>query len=569
MAAPGEHPGGPAWFSPVEAARVVASPDDIAWDDTADFIVIGYGGAGVAAALEAAERGADVLSVDRFHGGGATAMNGGVVYAGGGTRPQHEAGVTDTPEAMFAYLQKEVGGVVSDRTLMRFCRESAAELAWLEARGVRFGSAYCREKTSYPTTEWYLYHSDSSLAPEFTAISRPAPRGHRVALPGTGSAVGYGRGLYDPLRDAAAHAGVRTMLKAEARQLVTDRAGRVIGVKVLQIPPGTPEAAAHERLETRGIKLLLSFPPAFPGASIFIARAQRLLARACALEERYRVARHLRARDGVCLSTGGFIFNREMVRHYAPGFLSGMPLGSPADDGSGIRLGQTAGGATARMEHISAWRFINPPLAWARGMLVNARGERFVNEMLYGAAIGAALMAQPDGRAWLVLDSQLARETWRELRHARMLSFQRLPAILAMLFGARRARSLDALARACGMDPAALRASAAATTPDPFHKADEDHRPLTTPPFLALDMSADAKLAPLPTLTLGGLRVDEDTGEVLADTGAPIPGLYAAGRTALGICSNIYVSGLSAADCVFSGRRAGAHAAATRLSRAA
>ena len=36
-----------------------------------------------------------------------------------------------------------------------------------------------------------------------------------------------------------------------------------------------------------------------------------------------------------------------------------------------------------------------------------------------------------------------------------------------------------------------------------------------------------------------------------------IPGLYAAGRTAVGVCSNIYVSGLSIADCIFSGRRAG------------
>ncbi len=44
--------------------------------------------------------------------------------------------------------------------------------------------------------------------------------------------------------------------------------------------------------------------------------------------------------------------------------------------------------------------------------------------------------------------------------------------------------------------------------------------------------------------------------ELLADR------LYAAGRTAVGICSNSYVSGLSLADCVFSGRRAGRHAAA-------
>ena len=58
-----------------------------------------------------------------------------------------------------------------------------------------------------------------------------------------------------------------------------------------------------------------------------------------------------------------------------------------------------------------------------------------------------------------------------------------------------------------------------------------------------------------------GLEVDEDTGAVKSTTGETISGLYAAGRTAVGICANSYVSGLSLADCVFSGRRAGRHAA--------
>lgn len=54
--------------------------------------------------------------------------------------------------------------------------------------------------------------------------------------------------------------------------------------------------------------------------------------------------------------------------------------------------------------------------------------------------------------------------------------------------------------------------------------------------------------------TLGGLVVDELTGAVTTPAGAPIAGLYAAGRTAIGVCGNSYVSGLSLADCVFSGR---------------
>jgi len=60
---------------------------------------------------------------------------------------------------------------------------------------------------------------------------------------------------------------------------------------------------------------------------------------------------------------------------------------------------------------------------------------------------------------------------------------------------------------------------------------------------------------------LGGLAVAEDSGEVLRADGSRIAGLYAVGRSAVGLCSRSYVSGLSLADCVYSGRRAGRHAA--------
>lgn len=81
----------------------------------------------------------------------------------------------------------------------------------------------------------------------------------------------------------------------------------------------------------------------------------------------------------------------------------------------------------------------------------------------------------------------------------------------------------------------------------------------------AVNLSLDNKYAPLPALTLGGLVVDEDTGGVQRADGSVICGLYAAGRTAVGLPSKGYVSGLSIADTVFSGRRAG-HAAAQAAS---
>jgi 3-oxo-5alpha-steroid 4-dehydrogenase len=57
--------------------------------------------------------------------------------------------------------------------------------------------------------------------------------------------------------------------------------------------------------------------------------------------------------------------------------------------------------------------------------------------------------------------------------------------------------------------------------------------------------------------TLGGLVVNEQTGAVSTEKSADIAGLYAAGRAAVGLCSNGYISGMSIGDGMFSGRRAG------------
>ena len=87
---------------------------DRPWDATADVVVVGFGAAGACAAIEAADAGADVLVLDRFNGGGATAISGGVVYAGGGTPEQRSAGIDDDAEQMYSYLQLETASAVSE-----------------------------------------------------------------------------------------------------------------------------------------------------------------------------------------------------------------------------------------------------------------------------------------------------------------------------------------------------------------------------------------------------------------------------------------------------------------------
>ena len=80
---------------------------------------------------------------------------------------------------------------------------------------------------------------------------------------------------------------------------------------------------------------------------------------------------------------------------------------------------------------------------------------------------------------------------------------------------------------------------------------------IAEPPFFAIDCRLDTMKFPSPCLTLGGLKVDGLSAQVRRADGSAIEGLFAAGRNAAGVCARSYVSGLSLADCVFSGRRAG------------
>ncbi|MFZ9967372.1 MAG: FAD-binding protein [Steroidobacteraceae bacterium] len=559
------------WFSQVEPARTIEDPDSFAWDLETDFLVAGSGAAGSSAAAEALEQGLNVTIVDRYAGGGASAASGGVIYAGGGTAIQREAGVEDTPEEMFRYLSMETQGCVSDATLRRFCEQSRHTLDWLVAKGVEFRATLYPGKTSYPQVDYFLYHSDNSLLPDYAARARPAARGHRGAGRLTRkqmlTAVGLGGSIIWPLHDWIRAQGGRFMPYTEVRQLLMDPSGRVIGAQLLELPDG-PVREAFIAEQEAAQRMYALVPPVIPGAQYVLRFAVKKLKRAAAIEANSRVVRHVRARSGVCLAAGGFIFNRRMVAHHAPRYRAGYPLGTSGDDGSGIHLGLSAGGTTDRMDNVTAWRFINPPAAWARGIVVNRAGQRVCNEMAYGAKLGHELGEKHGGEGWLILDQDLVEMARQQIAPGLTLPFQRALARLNMMLGRRKAGTLDALAKKVGIDPAGLVRSvdaynraAAGEVADAFGKPSSDCAPLLRPPFMAIDVGLAAKLFPCPTLTLGGLVVNEDTGQVRQAGGGDIAGLYAAGRTAVGVSSGLYVSGLSIADGVFSGRRAGLHAA--------
>ncbi len=462
--------------------------------DTVDVVVVGLGIAGTCAALGATEAGASVLAVERaVAAGGTSGLSGGLIYLGGGTPVQEACGYTDTAENMERFLLAACGPNTDATKVHAYCEGSVAHYHWLVDHGVPFKGQFNDEPNREPFDDSGLVFSGGEDSWPFIDIADPVPRGHHPQFPDT--AGGF---LMDRLGEARAKTSVRTETDARVDRLIVDRDGAVAGVAIL-----------HDG-ETRAV----------------------------------------RARRGVVLAAGGFIFNEPMLGHYCPPALrpnAAWRVGQPNDDGRAIRLGQGVGAALRNMHAVECALPIGPPHRLARGLLVNARGERFVNEDTYTGRIGMRALLEQDGEIYLIVSEEIFEVNFVGMR----LQWA--------------AETPEELARDIGLPEAALAKTVAeynrhaADGRDPqWHKT----APFVTPlraPLGAVDLRVDRNAIYAP-FTLGGLATDAD-GAVLDATESPIPGLFAAGRTTAGIAAGGYVSGISLGDGSFFGRRAGINAA--------
>ena len=115
----------------------------------------------------------------------------------------------------------------------------------------------------------------------------------------------------------------------------------------------------------------------------------------------------LRARRGVFLTTGGFINDDEMLSRHAPLLRRcRFRVGAEGDDGSGIRLGLTAGAGSLHLGHGSISLPVHPPKSVSRGIFINRAGQRFVNEDVYMGTLGEHVLLRQDGEAYLLFDDE-------------------------------------------------------------------------------------------------------------------------------------------------------------------
>lgn len=539
-----------------------------------NVVVVGGGLAGVCAAIAATEHGAAVVVLDGAHGGGSSAISGGVIYAGGGTRQQLEAAAAaeygghsvDTPDNMFRYLRQEISddSVMSEATLRRFCDESVARVEWLERHGVVFGGALCPFRTSYPTDKYSLYFSGNEKAHPYATVADPAPRGHRVVGKGGGGMNMTGNVLWRTLYDAAVRMGVRFEFASKVEQLLSDATtNAVVGVRYRSMDQTSAVFAKHKIFTENGAyyhQLSVGFL-----ANWYDRRAHNLW-------RQHTVEKTLRA-GAIILAAGGFGMNEGLMKKYVPFHDKVSPLGTSGDDGSGIKLGLSVGGTVSHMDRLSAWRLMYPPEGLVEGIVVSPKGERIAAEDTYGASLSNFMMSSADGRGYLILDSRQWKKVNDQIPEQTQMPWRAF--IYYIVYWAHwKATSVHDLARKTGIDAIALdntisahNEAIAAGKPDPVNKLGW-RCTISESPFYAIDISLTRSgMLVVPALPLGGLTVKEESGLLLDEKGMTIRGVYAAGKTAMGICSNNYVSGLALADCVFSGKRAGEHAASVTLTQ--
>jgi len=470
---------------------------EVRFDEEADVVVVGLGVAGASAVVGACQAGADVVAFERTAGpGGTSALSGGLLYLGGGTSLQQACGFEDSPANMAAFLRAALGPGADDDRLDAYCEGSPEHFDWLVSIGVPFRASFCEEPNRESADDAGLLFSGGEDSYPFDELATPVPRGHKPQC--IDSAGGF---LMERMGAAVSASGARVVADATAEALVVDD-GVVVGLQV----------------RTDG------------------------------------GLRAIRALGGVVLSAGGFINNEAMVDEYCPQAHVPDPawrIGTPNDDGRGIRMGAGAGAATVRLDSFECALPLGPPHRMARGILVNREGQRFINEDTYTGRIGSHALRDQDGFVYMITDDVI---------------HERNPIGLRIGYAA---ATPEELASDLGIPPGALARTvrqyneAAARGEDPtFHKRAPFLQPIGAPPASgigAIDLRVDHG-AIYATFTLGGLSTDPD-GAVLDAGGSRVEGLYAAGRTAASLAAHHYASGISLGDGSFFGRRAGRHAA--------
>jgi 3-oxosteroid 1-dehydrogenase len=271
------------------------------------------------------------------------------------------------------------------------------------------------------------------------------------------------------------------------------------------------------------------------------------------------------ARRAVHLGGGGFARNEEMRRKYHPDPVGAMwTNASPSDQGDAIRIGMAHGAATALMDE--AWwgpatllpdghgAFIVQERSKPGSLIVDQTAQRYMNEACE-YTVAAQTMIKRNQKVDAIPSFLIFDDRYRSRYPFGAFLPGRTPEEMVANGYFIRTQTIQELAHACSLDPAALRSTierfnsfARSGVDKDFHRGENaydiyygDPRakpnptlgPIDKPPFYAV------RLVPGDLGTKGGLLTDEH-GRVLREDGSAIDGLYASGNTSASVMGPCY-----------------------------
>ena len=508
-----------AGLNPDDFKTAVENNGEKAEDSTvdADIVIVGAGGAGMTAAITAAEEGKSVVILESqsMVGGNSVRATGGMNAGKTVYQDENEfgeaAGVEKTlktaaekyadnetitalaktvseqwaeyqanPTGYFdsvelMELDTMVGGKgINDPELVEtLCSNSADAIDWLDEHGIT------------------LHNVASFGGASVKRIHRP--------VDADGKTISVGSYMIPLLQENCEKAGVQILLNTTANEILTDANGAAVGVKAT--------GASGETVTVNA--------------------------------------------KAVVLTTGGFGANLDMVTEYKPELKGFMTTNAAGAQGQGIERATAIGAGTVDMDQIqihptveaNTAALITEGLRGDGAVLINAEGKRFIDEVGTRDVVSAAEIAQTGSYSWLVVDQAMVDAS------SVIQGYIKKGYTVT-------GETYEELGKAMGVDEAAFAETMNTWNGYVDAKNDPDFgrtsfaNKLDTAPYYAIKVTAGVHH------TMGGLTINTNT-EVLKEDGSVIPGLFAAGEVTGGVHGANRLGGNAVADFTVFGRIAG------------
>ena len=502
-------------------ASAETAAEDRAMD--ADIVIVGAGGAGMTAAITAAEAGRSVVIVESqaMVGGNSVRATGGMNAADTPNQDENEfteaAGVEKTLQtAASEWADHEVITALAATVAEQWAEYQANPVGYFDSvELMELDTLIGGHGTNDPAlVEALCSNSADAIAwlaeqgIELTSVSSfggaSVKRIHRP-VDAEGKTISVGSYMIPLLEAKCKEADVAFIMNTTANEILTDADGAAVGV-----------VATDNKT----------------GATVTVNAG------------------------AVILATGGFGANLDMVVEYKPDLAGFMTTNAPGAQGQGIDMAVAIGAGTVDMDQIqihptveaNTAALITEGLRGDGAILVNAEGNRFTDEVGTRDVVSAAEIAQTGSYSWLIIDQAMVDASsviQGYIKNGYTFSGE----------------TYEELAEAIGVDPAAFaatmekwNAAVAAGVDEEFGRTSFAN-PLDTAPYYAIKVTAGIHH------TMGGLTINPQT-QVLAGDGTVIDGLYAAGEVTGGVHGGNRLGGNAVADFVVFGRIAGEQAAA-------